>query len=87
MQPAACSEDLAVDASTLTPARNDVPDGDEQSRGSFEAKGDSAKTLSLFNGGKTVTAVAAVLEEWPQRSQTLPASPFESQPLPSLKKA
>lgn len=42
--------------------RSEAPDGNpngdspvkvEQSRGSFEAKGDSAKTLSLFNGGKT----------------------------------
>ena len=85
MLPAACS-DLLADPSTLTPARSNVPDGVEQSRGSFEAKGDSAKTLSLFNGGKTATAVAAP-EAWSQGPQVLPASPFDSQPLASLKNA
>ena len=86
MLPAACS-DLLVDPSTLTPDRGNVPDGVEQSRGSFEAKGDSAKTLSLFNGGKTAAAVAAAPEEWSQGPQVLPASPFDSQPLPPLKTA
>ena len=43
----------ATDESLTKSSSGESPLKPEQSRGSFEAKGDSAKTLSLHNGGKT----------------------------------